>query len=1266
MRLLQSHRCCLCVQALIHFLFLCVLLVSLTEAQEANPDKVSSLIDQLKHGDSNGRKRAAVNLGDRVAIKAVPYLIKALTDPAEDEGVRIGAAYALGEIGEGSKTSVPQLVEALVKTLPDRDQKVSRSAAISLGNIGSKEAVPYLIEALKNGDEVTRFLAADACGRIGAGAKDAVPYLKKALKEPEPQRVRDVAAIALGKIGAGAKDAVPALIEAFKKDPEDSVRSYAVAAVGEIGASGVREAVPVLIDALKDVDVFEVSVVMALEKVGAAAVPDLIAALSNGDPRIRRGAADALGRIGESTKEAVPQLIELLKDSDENVRHVAAEDLDKLSTMLAREKATQFSSQLKTAADTMRNSQDSYVRQFADRVQQASDLLRLLWWEQLKEWLKAHPTISTTIAVYSFLLLVWLSLLWIHPFWLLNINEALSKTTEIKLPAYLGGFSVAPRYLFLVGFFHYHPRVLDAWVAKYIDTARKKFSSLPTMMAREIYVPLPVVLGVEAEAHLSPVKLRGMFSNKFICLHVWGEGGSGKTALAGRLAHWAMAPQKEDRLSPGNLILPVLIEQDLVVLDKHPEHPLFKAIKQQVKGMIDEDDPPAAGLLQKLLKKRRVLVIIDGFSEMSEASRAATLTGITDLPINAVIITTRTDEQLTGMTKTEIKPLRVRGNRLSTFMETYLTARKRRDLFDDEEFFEACRRLSLIVGDRDITALLAKLYAEQIIAMKEGTTDRDAPENIPELMLSYLNDLCRGARPYDPDIRVVHRAAKSIAWECLRKTLKPIPAQRGDVLSALGGEEKGKFLLDYLEEKLKVVQTLGVGRDRIRFALDPLAEYLAGLHLVAENGEDEDAWRSFLAKVDEQEGAPEDIKGFLLALRDCCLAKAEGPEGLRKVADELAQRAGVTSEESDRYKIERRVRQLRTRLKSADVVDRVTAAGQLASFGFQARPAIKELCALLRDQNVSVRSAATIALGFAGKGTQEIIPHLITALKDEDVDVRRNAADALGRSGDLAKEAVPHLIETLKDPDERVRKSAVGALGDIGPDAKSAAPHLAERLEDSDNSVRGYSAIALGQIGESTTDAIIQLSKALRDSDRNVRMCAATALENIGERAREAVPYLIEALKDSSSRVRSASAKALRAIGAGAEDNVSQLIDDLRNPNEDVRQMAAYALAETGFRTHEVIPQLLEAMKNSDANVRRNAAYALGTIGPVANDGVPHLIEALKDPDEKVRTNSVYALAKIGLQAKGAVPALNKALEDLDQGVRLAASVALAKIGEAT
>jgi hypothetical protein len=62
-------------------------------------------------------------------------------------------------------------------------------------------------------------------------------------------------------------------------------------------------------------------------------------------------------------------------------------------------------------------------------------------------------------------------------------------------------------------------------------------------------------------------------------------------------------------------------------------------------------------------------------------------------------------------------------------------------------------------------------------------------------------------------------------------------------------------------------------QDRVRFLLDPLAEYLAGLYLIGINADSEEKWREFLSYCTQVPGTPEAIRGFLLAVRDCCIAK---------------------------------------------------------------------------------------------------------------------------------------------------------------------------------------------------------------------------------------------------------------------------------------------------------------------------------------------------------------------------------------------------------
>jgi hypothetical protein len=54
-------------------------------------------------------------------------------------------------------------------------------------------------------------------------------------------------------------------------------------------------------------------------------------------------------------------------------------------------------------------------------------------------------------------------------------------------------------------------------------------------------------------------------------------------------------------------------------------------------------------------------------------------------------------------------------------------------------------------------------------------------------------------------------------------------------LHALGGDSTATAQIKYLDQRLGFVQILGYGRDKVKFALDPLSEYLAGLSLVDKN-----------------------------------------------------------------------------------------------------------------------------------------------------------------------------------------------------------------------------------------------------------------------------------------------------------------------------------------------------------------------------------------------------------------------------------------------
>lgn len=1105
-------------------------------------EAIPYLIDNLKSTSAKARSMAARSLGKMKpkAVEAVMALAEALKD--EDGDVRMESAEALGEIGPDSRAAIPSLInamgdesegvrgtavdalkkigpecvpqlieafgnknssvaaisiDALRKFGPDarpaiphltrlllqyENEDIRTRAARALGAIGP-DAIPSLLKALKDGNAEVRGCAAAGFYEMGANGEEAVPELAAALHDSNAE-VRTRIAEALEKIGPAAKAAIPSLVEALKDDNKQ-VRGSAAQALKKIGPEA-RVAIPSLIDSLEDTEwnvnsdtagALESIAVGELEDDAKAKIPKLIKALHSKNKIVRRSAAGVLGKMGPEGKTAIDALIETLEDQEEEVRNKAAESLANISVALSNAWDPDSVEPLKRAYVVLRASPYPKVREQAGLVKQSVNYLELLWWDRVIGRIRNNSSISFIVGTYVLLILVSLGMLWLRPLWLLWINEAFSSNAD-KLPKKIGGIDMPVRYLLVIGFFHYHPRVLDAWVSKHVAAARKAFSRKPTVEERETHIPTPIILNKETFPEVSARALAPVFSAELSYLLIWGDGGAGKTSLACLLARRAMSEEEDERLYKKHLMLPILIEQGLDLQAGDREESLLKMVGTQLRLLTGEGDKIAPELLRHLIRRRRILLIIDSLSEIDDASRSNILGGVSGLPVNACIFTSRTEEQLNGLPVSIIKMLRIKGNRLATFMETYLSYREKRDLFDDEEFFEGCRRLSSIVGERDITALIAKYYAEQMIVAKEGKVDEDLPENIPELMLKYVNIINRSSSKNAPDIHAVHRAAQVIAWECLKKTFRPAAANRSDVLNALGGEEKGGPLIKHLEETLKIIRSVG-GVQAIRYTIDPLSEYFAGLHLIDRYGVNEAPWRELLNKAEQQDGAPDSIRGFLLALQDCCLAKGEEAEVPSFVVDKLANLAGVSrGQDDENAKIQRRVSQFIQRLRLPDAGDRVDAVKGLNLLNKEAKDAIPALIEALNDQDFNVRLEATYALGSIGSEAKAAAPALIASLKDRDESVRLGAAAALMKIRPIseAKSAIPILIDALKDPYGAVRRSAAFILGNIGADAQVAVPHLTELLKDLED--RRIAAEALSKIGSLTAPAFGRIAQS--------------------------------------------------------------------------------------------------------------------------------------------------------------------------------------------
>jgi hypothetical protein len=516
------------------------------------------------------------------------------------------------------------------------------------------------------------------------------------------------------------------------------------------------------------------------------------------------------------------------------------------------------------------------------------------------EWLKKQleeKWLARVLAIYGAILSValptWLLIFWLKPLWLHGLNESLSGL-DMRIP-YLDR-PVGLRQVLLLSPFHYCHRVLDAWVRAYLGQARASFATLDTVKARAMHVPVPITLNGLTVAQPSPQDFQEVFRKTPFCLLIWGEGGSGKTSLACQLAGWALAadPASSPVKHP---MLPVLLEHDLKIELESGGPPLLEAIHKHVVERVTGRGKIAPELLHHLLRRQRLLVIVDHFSELSQETRQVIHPGYHhQLTINAMIVTSRQEEKFQGSVTDTLKPLRIRGNRLSSFLEAYLTQLGKRELYYDADFFAACGRLTQMVGDRNLTVMLARMFADQMVATKEDPNFEGLPDNIPELILSYLNWINRQESEKNPGNKAVQRIAKVVSWVSLAPTFRPQDASLAAIRIALADEADLDQKLAYLCRDLEIIQYVGPAEDRVRVTLDPVSEYLAGLRLLELYGANEVQWKAFLKEADKKEGAPKAIEGFLLAVRDCCLAKGKDKGVPGFVEKELAQKTSITKE----------------------------------------------------------------------------------------------------------------------------------------------------------------------------------------------------------------------------------------------------------------------------------------------------------------------------------------------------------------------------------
>ncbi len=889
--------------------------------------------------------------------------------------------------------------------------------------------------------------------------------------------------------------------------------------------------------------------------------------------------------------------------------------------------------------------------------------------------IKQHEPLLRGLGVSTLFVILYLGILWKRPLWLLMLPGKFKiPQTQIELP------------LGVLLWLKYRPRVLDCWVTENLDTARSNFECRTTVKNRAIHIDIQVELGEKLINPLVSPCLEDIFKRE-ACLLIVGDGGMGKTSLACQIGLRGMAEDVKQRLCP-HRILPVLIEQELELKT------FIAEVREQLPRTKGDLDYISEELLKALLRQRRILVIIDRLSEMSEITYEQIRKALSEFPVNALVITSRLETKDLGIAnKTLLKPLPIEGTQLLEFVDAYLRQKGKRGIFQDtDEYLQACRRLSRLVMESDATPLLAKLYADLLIdKSSNGELLDEVPTNIPGLVLEYLNKLNgRIEQKKQRDFKnTFDEDAKVIAWECLRETYRSAAIPRREALVAIAAipkqteeitQKDPQARLQYLEDDLRLVQP--DEKDHLRFALDPLAEYLAGLHLVKKYGANEESWQQFLDEAKNKPGNLEEIQGFLQAVRNCCGAASSDVKVLGqiiKVPDqiikELGTLAGLDLDALEQEQQKRRIRRFISDLSEPALEDRLHAVEELSQLSADSESANLGLIRALKDSDPIVRSNAAKALGQAGRGVEAVVKGLLERLNDEDSEVRQATVVALGQLGVASEVVIQELLKCLNDEDSEVRQATVVALGQLGVASEVVVQELRERLNDENWEVHNSAGVALWQLGAmgATSDPIVQgLLKCLNEKDVGfaasrilVEVADSWATTRVLDTSELVVEKLLEKLNDEYARGREY-VELLGKLGIASEPIVKGLLKQLDNNDEGVRWATARVLGQLGATSETVIHGLLEQLKNENSRVRQWAVRSLSKLRLAPELVVQGLKERLNDEDLAVCFLAAKALNDLGVFSEEVLKILLKCLNSDDAGVRRAAAEILCKLGNSS
>jgi len=424
-----------------------------------------------------------------------------------------------------------------------------------------------------------------------------------------------------------------------------------------------------------------------------------------------------------------------------------------------------------------------------------------------------------------------------------------------------------------VELFSSHGVFLDCWVVQQLKGYRPYFEVQLASLKAAQYVPVPVMATTPSSDRQlivapSALSIRELIEDVPMALGVVGHGGTGKTTLLGRIGIWAMEANQNRRLLASGAAIPILIRTTTIDILDHVTLELKKGSPASEENLFN----PA--LITAALRARRLIILVDGLSELDGETVAKVCNVFGRLPVMLLCFSARRAFREIAPAYREISPQELEGDDLNRFVSQYIFLNQLRDKWAPLEELLISQHLIELLQKRASRTSLPALFVKLILDTYDPQRDVASghfPVNLGEAVQRFVRNVKLPADARVVDTEQLVQAATDIAVLCPGTELTPRAVDGTlvrDTLSATYGDNANRLLKELVDGSI-LISDVDAGGLSVNFSFDPVAEYLAAATSVKHFGADVGDWRQHLGRTLASVSATRNASGYLEALLEC-------------------------------------------------------------------------------------------------------------------------------------------------------------------------------------------------------------------------------------------------------------------------------------------------------------------------------------------------------------------------------------------------------------